>query len=345
MVESKFKTFFFLFRQLAFLPFFLSLISCSDGSFNNACDTKTKAYFETSLIAVAAGQKTHPCYPGSQIVSEPGINLSDNFVTLTEAGGTSSNGSSYTVQVFLGTEPKDDVNVQVIVGNPSYVLVSQSNLLFSKSNWNQNQSTVITAVNDTVINGNHSTLIRFLPNTNDTSIPLNEKLIQVEIVDNDKILFPTSVGQTGALGGVSGADGVCQSNANCPSGKLCKAMLGDSINLFRRASVTANVGDGQIDWVLKPNTSYYRPNRTDLIATTNNVSLFTFNLSLAVSGTSSTAWTGINPNWTNNGNDCTGWTVTGTSGYGGDTGSNTTSALGFNTFGCTSSLMLYCVEQ
>ncbi|TGM01524.1 DUF1554 domain-containing protein [Leptospira jelokensis] len=345
MIEQKNKTFLYLAEQLSIFPFILFLISCSDQSFNNTCDINSKAYIETSLLITAIGQKTHPCYPGIQIVSDRGINLSDNFLTLSEAGGTTSYGSSFTLQVFLGTEPKDDVNIQVIVGNPSFAFVSQTNLFFSKSNWNQSQSTVITAVNDTVINGTHSTLIRFVPNSNDTSFPLNEKFVQAEILDNDKIIFLTSVGLTGAFGGVPGVDNVCQTNANCPIGKVCKGMVGDSFYSLRRASVTANLGDGQIDWVLKPNASYFRQNRTDLIATTNNVSLFTFNLLLPISGSSSTAWTGINPNWTNNGNNCDGWTVTGTNGYGGDTGSSTSTALGFNSFGCTSGLLLYCVEQ
>ncbi|TGM79650.1 DUF1554 domain-containing protein [Leptospira bouyouniensis] len=345
MDEHNYFSFFLRVRR--FIVFFslFGLVLCKNESFNNTCDIESKSYFETSIILNVTGQKIHPCYTGFQIVNQPGINLSHNFLSLTEAGGTSSNGSSFVVGMFLGTEPKEDVNVQVIVNNPSYVFVSQTSFVFNKSNWNQIRNINITAVNDVVINGTHSTLIRFVPTSNDTSFRIDEKVLQVDIEDNDKIIFVTSVGQPGTFGGVLGVDNVCQTNANCPSGKVCKAMVGDNFSSLRRASVTANVGDGQIDWVIKPNASYYRTNRTDLVATSNNVSLFTFNLNLAVSGTSATAWTGLNPNWTNNGNDCSGWTASGSSGYGGDTGSVTSSSIGFNTFTCNSSLQLYCVEQ
>lgn len=345
LVESKVILFFILVRNILVCFIFFILFSCENVDLDNTCDIKSKSYSITSIIVIASGQKTHPCFPGFQIINDAGINISQNFISLSEAGGNASNGSTFSLQLFLGSEPKEDVNVQVMVSNPSFAFVSPTNLVFSKLNWNQNQSVMVTAINDTVINGTHQTQIRFIPSSVDTSYPLQEKLVSVEILDNDKIIFVYPVGQSGALGGIAGADSLCQSNVNCPAGKQCKAMLGDSAFSARRASTTANVGDAQIDWVLKPNSSYYRSNRTDLIGTTNNVSLLTFNLTFAIAGSSSTAWTGLNPNWTNNGNDCTGWTVTGTSGYGGDTGSNTSSALGFNSFGCGSSLLFYCVEQ
>lgn len=345
MVESKTKSFFFRIQTTSFILLSFVIFSCSEEDWNNVCDNNTKAYWNTSLLVLSSGQKTHPCYPGLQFVSEPGINVNQNQITLSEAGGTATIGTNAQIQVFLGSEPKENVNIQVVVTQPSYAFVSPTNIVFTKNNWNQNQSIVVTANNDSVINGTHQTIIRLIPSSTDTSFRLNEKLIQTDILDNDKIIFSSGIGTQGALGGISGADAVCQAHANCPSGTQCKAMLVDNSFNLRRASVTPNVGDGQIDWVLKPFASYYRSNRTELIATSTSASLFTFNLTFAVTGSSSTAWTGLNPNWTNQGSDCTGWTVTGVTGYAGDIGSSTSSALGFNSFNCTDSLLLYCVEQ
>lgn len=347
MIESKWNLFIFLkTNQFLFsILLILSLLSCENETFNNACDTKSKSYFETSILAASIGEKRHPCYPDFTIVNQPGLNVSSQFVTLSEAGGNASIGTSSTIQLYLGSEPKENVNVQVIISNGAYVTPSQTFFTFSKSNWSTFQNVTLTAMNDTIINGTRTVLVRFVPSSTDSSFRLEERIIQAEVSDNDKIIFVTSLGQTGALGGIAGADNLCQANVNCPVGKICKAMMGDSGFLLRRASISSNIGDGQIDWVLKPYASYYRSNRTDLIGTTTSASLFTFNLTFAISGTSSTAWTGLSPDWTNNANSCTGWTVPGVFGYGGDTGSSTTSALGFNSFSCGSSLVHYCVEQ
>ncbi|MCG6147848.1 DUF1554 domain-containing protein [Leptospira levettii] len=347
MIESKWNLFIFLKKNQIFFStlLLLSLLSCENETFNNACDTKSKSYFETSILAASIGEKRHPCYPDFTIVNQPGLNVTSQILALTEAGGNVSIGTSSTVQLYLGSEPKENVNVQVIVSNGSYVTPSQTFFTFTKSNWSLSQNLTLTAMNDTIINGTRTVSVRLVPSSNDSSFRLEERMIQIEVSDNDKIIFPTTVGQIGALGGISGADSLCQANVNCPVGKICKAMMGDSSFLLRRASLSANIGDSQIDWVLKPYASYYRLNRTDLIGTTTAASLFTFNLTFAISGTSSTAWTGLNPDWTNNANSCTGWTVSGVSGYGGDTGSNTSSALGFNSFSCGSALVHYCVEQ
>lgn len=345
MVELKHGTSFFLVKQLSLIFLLSFLISCANGSLNNTCDINSKSYFETSLIVTATGQKNHPCYSGIQIVNQPGVNLSHNFVTLTEAGGTATIGSSLSVQVFLGSEPKEVVNVQVIVSNPSFAFVSQTNLTFSKSNWNQNQSTIITAVNDPVMNGTRSTLIRFIPSSNDTSFRLEEKLIQAEILDNDKIIFTTSGSYTGILGGVFGADAICQADVKCPAGKICKAMLADAGSDARQASFTSGVGDGQIDWVLKPFSTYVRnDNISMVIGTTTASSLFTFPI-VGIRPTSTTAWTGLSADWTSNGNHCGSWTVDSGNGNAGDTSGTGSAAIGFNNFPCNSNLPFYCVEQ
>ncbi len=76
------------------------------------------------------------------------------------------------------------------------------------------------------------------------------------------------------MGGIAGADGICNSDPAKPANSgSYKAMLASGT--IRRASVTPNSGDGQIDWVFRPNQAYVRLNGT-LIMTTNSSGLFIF---------------------------------------------------------------------
>ncbi|WP_232369492.1 DUF1554 domain-containing protein [Leptospira abararensis] len=240
--------------------------------------------------------------------------------------------------------PKDPVSVQVIVSNSSYATVSPPSFVWTSSDWSVTKSIAVTAVNDTIINGTRNFSIRLVVTSNDSSMRLQDQIISMEIIDNDKIIFTTSSSYTGILGGVFGADAICQADAKCPVGKICKAMLADGGSGVRRASLTAGVGDGQIDWVLKPFSTYLRNDSPTVIGTTTAASLFTFPI-VGIRPTSATAWTGLSADWTNNGNHCGSWTVDSGNGNAGDTAGTGTAAIGFSSFPCNSNLPFYCVEQ
>ncbi len=145
--------------------------------------------------------------------------------------------------------------------------------------------------------------------------------------------------------GFPGMDARCNADANKPTTSNFKAML---VGPGRIASVTANVGDGQVDWVLYPSMTYRRPDNQP-IAVTNAAKLLLFPLTNAISlsGVAAT-WTGMNVDWTTNGDNCTGWSTTGGFGSTGLFTSTTTSALySINAQGCNASTIfhIYCAEQ
>lgn len=93
-------------------------------------------------------------------------------------------------------------------------------------------------------------------------------------------LTPTSVSITNL--GVSGADSFCSSQATSLgySGLSPKALLTDETACSnapcRRASVTAITGDGQIDWPLLPNSTYYTLDLSTFITTTDSHGLLNY---------------------------------------------------------------------
>ena len=160
------------------------------------------------------------------------------------------------------------------------------------------------------------------------------------------IFVHSNTAMTGNLGGISGADGLCDAdkgNHSIPdTGGTYKALLLDNSS---RTSVTA---------VLKASTTYQRPDGT-IIDTTGTDSKFTFNLDAAFSTTANVyIWTGMDASMAPTDVDCTNWTI-GTSGPDGDNGSinSTTNASVYSTVdpfskACDNigySHTILCVEQ
>ncbi|MCE9598948.1 MAG: DUF1554 domain-containing protein [Spirochaetia bacterium] len=174
--------------------------------------------------------------------------------------------------------------------------------------------------------------------------------------DANKYIFVTQGTHNGnfAAGfanGIAGADSMCAQEKAANFSSLpgassdYKALIVDGAN--RQASATANLGDSQIDWVLKANTSYYLSDQT-LLMTTNATSIFVFGTLLAQPATSGVSWwTGMDLNWAT-GLACTGsvWASTGGSASRGLPGVTGTTAIG-SAAGqlCTSTFRLLCVRQ
>ncbi|TGL87137.1 DUF1554 domain-containing protein [Leptospira congkakensis] len=154
------------------------------------------------------------------------------------------------------------------------------------------------------------------------------------------------------IGSIAGADTICNSDGAKPvGGSLYKALLVDESGCSslpcRRASITANVGDGQIDWVLKPNTNYVRSNGITPIMTTNANGLFIFGtLTNSWSAAAATGISGMSGNWTVfAGLTCTNYSLNSgsvtTTQYN-QTGSGSLSSASLT---CGNSYSLLCVEQ
>jgi len=161
---------------------------------------------------------------------------------------------------------------------------------------------------------------------------------------------------TGKANGVLAADALCMKDAQYPGTGTYKALIVDGTT--RIASLSPNAGDGQVDWVLKPNAIYYQSDGRTPVMTTGGNGLFVFGTlknPFDPNG-ADTYWTGLSPDWTtfpptNGANqNCLGWSYNadiwnrGTFGQGGATDSKAIYGS-YNALCTDKSYHLICVEQ
>lgn len=164
-------------------------------------------------------------------------------------------------------------------------------------------------------------------------------------------IYVTSPTATGNLGGIAGADNICNTDTGQPDINVYyKAMLVDNAGTRRASSTGAFVGDGQVDWVLQPFTTYQRGAAGDIIATTDAVSLFSALNPGGIFPLSTSVWTGFNAanDWrVNAANHCSNW---GSNTGNGAAGSSDDLSAGYfmndtTLPSCGAARALYCVEQ
>lgn len=152
----------------------------------------------------------------------------------------------------------------------------------------------------------------------------------------------------GNLGGIDGADAICNSALNKPAG-IYKAMIsGDDGIKQRVACTTANCSGGaaeNFDWALAPNTEYENAD-SELVGITNASAIFAFPLTNEISvAAGGGAWTGLDADFTTSANNCSGFTSTAGTGTLGSTTNKDNTVLFFSTISCNTDAYLYCVEQ
>jgi hypothetical protein len=169
------------------------------------------------------------------------------------------------------------------------------------------------------------------------------------------LIFLASNRQNGSMGGITGADNVCNTDiAHCNSpSRTCKAMLVDDAGT-RVAAPTP------INWVLAPYTAYQNIDGVilgdyQLIGITGitsngvtplNSSVFGFNLQHHINDKGFAAWTGMNVNWTTStGATCSNWTSSSGSGIVGASGLINYEAISSASDLCSNMNNLYCVQQ
>ena len=119
-------------------------------------------------------------------------------------------------------------------------------------------------------------------------------------------IYPSQNSQASAnVGGIASADSMCSTDGARPAAATftIKAFLVGGAT--RRASQSANAGDGQIDWVLLDNEQYRQAKGDTVIGINGANKLFTFPLT-AASGfvDSGIAFkTGLTARWLSSGND------------------------------------------
>ncbi|MDF3820872.1 DUF1554 domain-containing protein [Leptospira sp. 96542] len=330
-------------KYFYFLLLVISLSFCSENRLDNVCDINSDSFYANIFILQVFGDANIACPPGKLNFENTDIKTNLNFAKLSESGMSLSDGSSVDFDVSFKKPPKSDVFIEITISNNTSVIANTTKIVLSPSNWYLPQVLTLTAVNDSLLNGKRQIQVSLIPSSEDTSLNLTPKVLTIEIEDNDKRIFASNNTYTGGIfGGVQGADSICQ--AECPAGLICKAMIVDGIN--RIASVNANIGDGQVDWVLLPFAHYYRKDGTTLVSNTNQTKLLQFNFTNLIDPVLASAWMGSSASWVHGPNDCDLWrnntnTIT---------GNIVRLAYGDNlffggNFNCNNSVNLVCVEQ
>ncbi len=317
-----------------------------------------------------------------------------NIIVTSVAGSvyeTSSTSPTAGFYVSLRTQPAADVVIgPVLASNTSELAmvdpstgatVGSRMLTFTSSNYSTPQLIAFRGYQDFVVDGDKTISISFGSITTQDTVYARETIAAVSVVnsDRDKYLYvttPAYVGNFGApngLTGIAAADYVCNNNVNkptSPADATYKAVIADATTSTvcngapcRRATVTANTGDGQIDWALKPLHIYYRapPAAAAFVVITNAQGLFIFGAgapaacgAMTMLGSPVAAgpdyWTGLQCDWTGRppANSCNGWTDN-TVGFGGNFGTATssgqTSIQAAGNYFCNTSHALLCAQQ
>lgn len=127
-------------------------------------------------------------------------------VVIASDGGAVSvgeDGSSDIINIALDSEPTDEVTLSIVANNQVTVNeLGSDTLTFDSANWNQAQTVSVTAVNDTVIEGNHTGIISFGVTSGDAlynSLVISDSIVAIS--DNESAgfvldTFNVEVGET-----------------------------------------------------------------------------------------------------------------------------------------------------
>lgn len=318
------------------------LFGCQSAKFANPCDPDTESFAQTFIIKLATNDPVHCGYP-TRIKNRL-------IVTPPVKGFTLKNGGTDSITAVLSKEPVAIVKLAVSVTKPANVSLSTSSIAFTLENWNIPQTITLTGIDDTFYGVAEDYILKLGPIESEDP-DLSGFVWESPVLKNKdfrRIIYTTNqIYQGGALGGISGADAICNSDSLKPNNTgSYKALIVDGVN--RRATLTANISNSPIDWVLSPNQLYIRPSGPT-ITTTNIHGLHNFasNLTTSVFTAPDLIWTGLNADWTTAGGcgTTTAWTDTGPVGrYG--TGDRSDSAMIQNgQASCSGTGRLYCVQQ
>ncbi|MCE9499285.1 MAG: DUF1554 domain-containing protein, partial [Leptospira sp.] len=275
-----------------------------------------------------------------------------SFITNPSGNFTSETGKSITIGVRLSDPPSEVVDVSVNVSSNNEARLSATYMQFNQNNWNKDQVVTLAGLDDNAFDLNQLYYVQLKGSSKDDAFNNIQKALPFTNNDNERKIFVTSVAYLGSsLGFVSGADAKCNADPNKPSDTLVyKALIVDNSGCngipCRRASFTANTGDSQIDWVLSPDSDFYRTDKTTFLFRSNANGIFVFgNFTNPMTPGAFSVWTGISGNWTTFvASDCTNWNGGG-SGTQGNTSLTASGSLSGAGPGCGGSANLICVQQ
>ncbi len=128
-------------------------------------------------------------------------------VTVVESGGTSDiteGGATDSYTIVLNSEPTGDVAVSISADADS--TISTSSIVFTSANWNTAQTITVTAVNDALAEGDHTSTLSHVATSTDLGyegIAIAD--VVANVTDNDAAAFDVSVisGNTTEAGGTA----------------------------------------------------------------------------------------------------------------------------------------------
>ncbi|TGL12992.1 DUF1554 domain-containing protein [Leptospira meyeri] len=305
-----------LFSVFCFLN--LILINCKEFEINNLCDPSSDTFKEVQISKIIAKDNSPFC--GKDYISTiiP-YSISGSITGFISSGLKLSLNGILLLSVENGSKSFSFMNV----------LTSGSS--YSVKVTNQPAGFLCSVVNgDGIVN----------------NFDVNSVSVNCAPTCNPCNLFLSNSGYSPNPGSAKNFDTFCMSDGNYPGTGNYKAFAVDGVT--RNASTSANLGDGQIDWVFAPNRTYRQ--FEGIIGTTNSVGLFVSALSLRFSANSK-YWTGLNGNWTTNtANTCDLWRSN-TGSFTGGMGQGNSTLIADITAGWTpeacnlSNQQLICVEQ
>ena len=142
---------------------------------------------------------------GFNAVVTPGVTVSESAIAVTEGGAT----DTYTV--VLDTAPTGDVTIAVTETSDD-ISLSATTLTFGTANWSTAQIVTVTAVDDSIAEGDETVTITHSvsasADTTDYPTTLTVDSVDVTVTDNDTTTFVSNLGQTGSttVGDLSAID-------------------------------------------------------------------------------------------------------------------------------------------
>ena len=107
--------------------------------------------------------------------------------TIVQSGGNTAiteGGATDTYTIVLNSQPTADVTIAINSGSQS--TTSPTSLTFTSANWNVAQTVTVTAVNDSIAEGNHSSTIQHTATSSDSNYNgLTIGSVTASITDND----------------------------------------------------------------------------------------------------------------------------------------------------------------
>ncbi len=261
------------------------------------------------------------------------------FTVSAISGNTSEIGTPRTFTIVLPSVPTGNVTFTLSSSNTGEGTVSPASIIFTTGNWNIAQTITVTGVDDNVADGNQTFSIDSTVATSVDSRYNGKTPASVNVTNLDageKRTFITTTPTNGILGGIAGADAICNGDAAKPgiTPNVYKAMI---------AVGGTRTGSPVVGWVFAATTKYFRSDGTTLIATSNGSSVLPFALSNSFSGVD--YWTGLTTTWGASGSHCTNWTSSAGSGAVGDGSVLTNSSINTATPSCSLTKNLVCVQQ